>query len=210
MSEKKVVAFLGSPRPRGNTDTLAECVLEGAREVGCTARSFALRTLKIHPCTGCGYCWRKGHPCIFQDDGGMLYDAMSEGDIFLFATPVYWYGPTAIMKAFIDRLVVFNKPEGRPRVKGKAAVLVSAWEEQGMNAVEPMVRLFELGFKHLELRFEASLLYDDMGPKDAAHERPGALESARAVGRTLVAEGGFVATEGGFVATEGGFVAAGI
>lgn len=89
------------------------------------------------------------------------------------------------MKAFVDRLVVFNGPEGRPMVKGKAALLVSAWEEQGMTAAEPMVRLFELSFRHLELRFEGSLLYDDMGPKDASRERGGALESARALGRSL-------------------------
>ena len=194
MPQKKVVAFLGSPRPRGNTDTLAECVLDGAREAGCSARSFALRALKVHPCTGCGYCWKKGHPCIFRDDGEMLYHAMAESDVFLFATPVYWYGPTAIMKAFVDRLVVFNRPEGRPLVKGKAALLVSAWEEQGMTAAEPMVRLFELGFKYLGLRFEGNLLYDDMGPKDASRERDGALESARALGRSLGLEPFSVAT----------------
>ena len=189
MPQRKVVAFLGSPRPRGNTDTLAECVLEGAREAGCETRSFALRALKIHPCTGCGHCWKNGRPCIFRDDGEKLYDAMAASDVFLFATPVYWYGPTAIMKAFIDRLVVFNRPEGRPSVKGKAALLVSAWEEQGMKAVEPMVRLFELSFEYLELRFEGSLLYDDMGPKQASTERIGALESARALGRTLAEVG---------------------
>jgi hypothetical protein len=68
-------------------------------------------------------------------------------------------------------------------------VLVGAWEEQGMTAVEPMVRLFELSFAHLELRFEGSLLYDDMGPKQASTERIGALESARALGRTLAEVG---------------------
>jgi multimeric flavodoxin WrbA len=190
MPKRKVVAFLGSPRPRGNTDTLAECVLEGAQEVGCETRSFALRSLKVHPCTGCGYCWRRGKPCIFEDDGALLYEAMAGSDVFLFATPVYWYGPTAIMKAFLDRLVVFNKPEGRPLVKGKAALLVSAWEEKGMKAVEPLVRLFELGFEYLELRFEGSLLFDELGPKDAVVDRPGALESARALGRSLAAENG--------------------
>jgi multimeric flavodoxin WrbA len=190
MQNRKIAAFLGSPRPHGNTDTLAECVLEGAREVGCETQSFALRMLKVHPCTGCGYCWKNGKPCIFEDDGKQLYDAMAGADVFLFATPVYWYGPTAIMKAFIDRLVVFNKPEGRPLVRGKAALLVSAWEERGMKAVEPMVRLFELGFEYLELKFEGSLLLDELGPKEAAVDRPGALESARALGRSLAAEGG--------------------
>ena len=46
--------------------------------------------------------------------------------------------------------------------------------------------LRELGFEYLELRFEGNLLLDELGPKDAAIERPGALESARALGRSLV------------------------
>ena len=185
MGKGRIAAFLGSPRPHGNTDTLAEAVLDGARESGFEAECFALRALKIHPCTGCELCWKKGRPCIFKDDGAMLYDTMARADVFLFATPVYWYGPTAIMKAFLDRLVVFNTPEGRPRVKGKAAVLVSAWEEKGMRAAEPMVRLFELGFEYLELRFTNRLLVDALGPKDAIHQRPDALERARAMGRSL-------------------------
>jgi hypothetical protein len=53
-----------------------------------------------------------------------------------------------------------------------------------------MVRLFELGFEYLELRFEGSLLLDELGPKSAVVDRPGALESARALGRSLAAEAG--------------------
>ncbi len=185
MPDKTLVAFLGSPRPRGNTDLLAESVMDGAREAGYQVTSFALRSLKIHPCTGCGYCWRKGKACIFDDDGQKLYDAMAEASVFLFATPVYWYGPTAIMKAFLDRLVVFNRPEGRPLVRGKSVYLVSAWEEKGMAAVEPMLKLFELGFRYLELKFEGSLLEDDLGPVGAVNDRPGALEAAQALGRSM-------------------------
>ena len=183
--ELKLAAFLGSPRPRGNTDTLAEAVLDGARSAGGEVESYALRALKVHPCTGCDNCWKKGRPCIFDDDGAMLYDAMARADVFLFATPVYWYGPTAIMKAFIDRLVVFNRPEGRPLVKGKAAVLVSAWEEKGMEAADPMVKMFELGFRYLEVRFMQRLLVDGVGPKGAVHEKLDELERARALGRSL-------------------------
>jgi multimeric flavodoxin WrbA len=185
MPTRKIAAFLGSPRAGGNTETLTESVLEGAREVGCETRSFFLRTLNLRPCDACGDCWKDGKACVIDDDGAALYAAMAESDVFLFSTPVYWYGPTAIMKAFVDRLVVFNKPEGRPLVRGKAALLVSAWEEKGMRSVEPMVRLFEMSFEYLELRFEGSLLLDELGPKEAVRDRPGALESARALGRSL-------------------------
>jgi multimeric flavodoxin WrbA len=181
----KVAAFLGSPRPNGNTDTLAAAVLDGARDAGCETVSFALRAMKVHPCTGCEYCWKKGAACIFEDDGATLYDAMARADVFLFATPVYWYGPTAIMKAFIDRLVVFNRPEGRPLIAGKAAVLVSAWEENGMEAVQPLVRQFEMGFRYLELRFVGMLLVEGAGPKGAVREKPDTLARARALGKSL-------------------------
>jgi multimeric flavodoxin WrbA len=185
MGAGKIAAFLGSPRPNGNTDTLARALLDGARESGWGVESYALRALRIHPCTGCGHCGRAGKHCIFHDDGDTLYDAMARCDTYLFATPVYWYGPTAIMKAFLDRLVVFNTPQSRPLVRGKSAVLVAAWEEKGPRAAEPMVRLFELGFEYLELRFGARLLVDGLGPKDAARGNAEALARARQLGRSL-------------------------
>lgn len=185
MKNASLVAVCGSPRPHGNTDTLAEAVLEGARDAGVAVKSFALRSLKIHPCTGCGHCGENGRRCIFRDDGDILYDAMAEADIFLFATPVYWYGPTAIMKGFLDRLIVFNTPSGRPQVRGKRAVLAAAWEEEGMSAAEPMIRLFELGFQYLEIVFTDRLLVDKAGPRDAVRSMTDVLDRARALGRSL-------------------------
>ncbi len=185
MAKASIIAFLGSPRPHGNTDTLAETVLEGARAAGCATGSIALRSLRLHHCTGCGNCNRKGRLCIFRDDGARLYQAAIEADVLLFVTPVYWYGPTSIMKTFLDRLVVFNTPETRPLVRGKAAGLVAAWEEKGPEAAEPMVRLFELGFRYLELRPAGSLLVDGAGPKDAVRGMSGVLERARAFGAGL-------------------------
>ncbi len=181
----RIAALLGSPRPRGNTDTLADAVLEGAREAGLQTERHVLRSLRIHPCTGCDQCWKKGKPCIFEDDGAALYDSMAASDIFLFATPVYWYSSSAILKAFIDRLVVFNRPEGRPLVQGKGAILVAAWEEVGPEAVEPLVRQFELSFRFLGLRFLDRLLVDSVGPRDAVRKRPDLIAKARGMGATL-------------------------
>lgn len=185
MANRSIVAFLGSPRPHGNTDTLAETVLEGARSAGCGVRSIALRSLRLHHCTGCGCCNRKGRLCIFRDDGDLLYQAAIDADVLLFVTPVYWYGPTSIMKTFLDRLVVFNTPETRPLVRGKPAGLVAAWEEKGPEAAEPMLKLFALGFRYLELRHAGTLLVDGAGPRDAVRGMAAALDRARAFGAGL-------------------------
>ena len=182
-------AFLGSPRPGGNTDTLARRIMDGARMSGVETECAELRGLHIHPCTGCERCWKNGKQCIFQDDMTGLYESIARADVLLFATPVYWYGPTAIMKAFMDRLVVFNRPQGRPSVEGKAGILVSAYEEEGPEAAEPLVRMFELGFKYLGIRFIDRLIVDGLGPKGAVLSKPAALERAAGIGRGLIRSG---------------------
>jgi hypothetical protein len=48
-----------------------------------------------------------------------------------------------------------------------------------------MLKLFELGFRYLELRPAGSLLVDGAGPKDAVQGMPGAMERARAFGAGL-------------------------
>jgi multimeric flavodoxin WrbA len=183
----KITAFLGSPRKGGNTDILAQRVLDGAREAGLETETVALRALKFCGCTSCEQCWKvDSQPCAIKDDMLRLYDTIAGSDVLLFATPVYWYAPTAIMKAFIDRLIPFNRPEGHPLIEGKRAVLVSAYEEAGPTAAEPFVRMFELSFDYLGLRFTDKVIVNGVGPKGAVLDKPDALEQAYRIGKSLV------------------------
>jgi multimeric flavodoxin WrbA len=185
----KITAFLGSPRPQGNTDILAKHVLNGAKEAGLDVETIKLRRLKIKPCTGCEKCWqRDGRPCARKDSMLDLYQKIAESDILLFATPVYWYAPTAIMKAFIDRLVPFNRPEGRPLIQGKRVILVTAYEEEGPTAAEPMLRMFDLSFQYLELKTIGRIIADGVGPKGAVLEKPEILNQAYELGLSLSKE----------------------
>lgn len=182
----KITAFLGSPRANGNTDILAERVLSGAREAGLEVESVALRKLEINGCVGCEKCWLvDGLPCVRKDDMQDLYRKIADSDILLFATPVYWYAPTAIMKAFIDRFVPFNREEGRPLIQGKGVVLVTAYEEEGPTAVEPMLRMFDLSIEYLELQTIGRIIADGVGPKSAVLEKPGVLQQAYELGLGL-------------------------
>lgn len=183
----KLTAFLGSPRAGGNTDTLAGRIVAGARDAGLDTEIIALRKLKIAPCVGCEKCWERDAPCVIKDDALPLYQAIAGSDILLFATPVYWYGPTTIMKAFMDRWVVFNRPQGRPLIQGKRAILVSAYEEEDPCAAEPLIRMFELSFEYLGVELMDSLVVGGLGPKDAAHARPDLLDRAYVLGTKLSA-----------------------
>ncbi len=183
----KITAFLGSPRVQGNTDILAQYVLDGAKEAGLETETVQLRRLQIKGCTGCEKCWQKdGRPCVQKDDMHDLYGKIAGSDILLIATPVYWYAPTAIMKAFIDRLVPFNRPEGRPLIGGKGVILVTAYEEEGPTAVEPMLRMFDLSFEYLHLHQIGRIIADGVGPKGAVLDKPEVLKPAHDLGRSLM------------------------
>jgi multimeric flavodoxin WrbA len=114
-----------------------------------------------------------------------VYTKIAESDILLFATPVYWYAPTATMKPMIDRLVPLNRPQGRAHIKGKGVVLVTAYEEEGREAVEPMLRMFDLSFRYLELEQIGMVVADGVGPKGAVLEKPEVLAQAYDLGRSL-------------------------
>lgn len=182
----RLTAFLGSPRKGGNTDILTERVLDGAREAGLDTEAVALRSLKVRGCVGCEKCWQiDGRPCAINDDMAALYDTIAASDVLVFATPVYWYAPTAIMKAFIDRLVPFNRPQGRPLIEGKRGVLVTAYEEEGPTAAEPLIRMFEMSFDYLGLRLTDRIVVDGVGPKGTVLNKPDALEQAHRIGASL-------------------------
>lgn len=180
----KVLAILGSPRKGGNTDILTERVLDAAREAGADIETIALRSLKISPCIGCERCWKvDGRPCAFKDD--MPYQTIADADVLIFATPVYWYSTTAIMKAFLDRFVPFNRPEGKPRIQRKKAVLITAYEEEGPTAAEPLLRMMEMSFEYLHLECAGKLVVDGVGAKGAVLDRPEALSQAIEIGRRI-------------------------
>jgi multimeric flavodoxin WrbA len=101
-SSKTILGIVGSPRKGANTDALVDSVLAGAEEIGATSVKVNLPELEIAPCRACNKCQRDGK-CIQDDDMNELVELMQMSDIWILGTPVYWWGPSAQMKAFIDR-----------------------------------------------------------------------------------------------------------
>lgn len=101
---KKVLLISASPRKGGNSDTLCDEFIRGAREAGNEAEKVFLRDKKIGYCTGCGAC-NSTHKCMLQDDMPGILDKMVRADVIALATPVYFYMMDGQMKTLIDRTV---------------------------------------------------------------------------------------------------------
>jgi multimeric flavodoxin WrbA len=180
----KILGIMGSPRRRGNTHILVSRIMEGAAAEGADTETLFLRKMKIRECDGCHTCW-KDKPCSKRDGMNDAYPLISESDAIVFGTPVYWYGPTALMKAFIDRFVYFNCPENRGKVRGKPAAVAVPYEEEGPEAAELLVDFFERSLAYLEMDLVVQILAPGVGLKGAILEREDLLARARDLGRRL-------------------------
>ena len=105
----KLVAINGSHSgKRGYTHFLIEKLFNGAKEEGADCVEIALAELKINICKGCGVCNTEKHllKCIYEekDDVAMIFDKMREADIIIYATPIYVFNMSGLMKVFFDRM----------------------------------------------------------------------------------------------------------
>lgn len=154
---KKILGVVGSPRKNGNTDILVSTVLAGAKAAGAQDNLIRLGELHIRECDGCHVCWN-GKPCPKNDDMAALYEEINRSDGFVFGTPVYWYGPTALMKGFIDRFVYFNWEENRKGIRGKKAIIIIPFEEKDQETVDPVISFFEKTLQYLEIELIHQLI----------------------------------------------------
>ena len=99
---KKVVIISASPRKGGNSDTLCEEFRRGCEEAGNQVVKISLRDKQINFCKACYYCKKAGE-CIQQDDVPAILQQMTEADVIVLATPVYFYTMNGQLKTLIDR-----------------------------------------------------------------------------------------------------------
>ena len=181
---KRILGIVGSPRRNGNTHLLVSKILEGAGETGSSTECVFLRDLNIKECDGCHVCWQ-GKECSKKDDMNLIYPKLIESDVIVFGTPVYWYGPTALMKGFIDRFVYFNCPENRKKIRSKSAVIVVPFEDTNPETIAPLELFFEKCFQYIEMNFIDRIIVPGVTEKGEVLNHKEYLKKAFEIGKNL-------------------------
>lgn len=100
----RILILTGSMRRDGNTDLLAQAFAAGARE-NHEVEIVSVANYSVSPCVGCNSCFtREGNECFQNDAMTKIYEKLKTTDILVIASPVYFYGISAQLKAVIDRL----------------------------------------------------------------------------------------------------------
>jgi multimeric flavodoxin WrbA len=109
----KVVSLLGSPRPASNSSAIAQQFMKTAAELGAETLSFELNHLNYRGCQGCYVCKTTLERCVLKDDLAEVLDAVSQADILVLATPIYFGEITSQLKGFMDRTFSYLVPDYR-------------------------------------------------------------------------------------------------
>ncbi len=181
---KQILAIVGSPRKGGNTDLLVEEALKGAAGQGAQTEKVFLADLKIGGCKACEACLRNEVEwCIQQDDMIPLYEKILAADAILQGTPVYWWGPSAQLKAFMDRWYALNGSK-REKLKGKQVALICAMGDTDPATARHVIGMFQDSFSYLGMPFENQLVVSAHQPGEVASNQE-ALREAWNLGNFL-------------------------
>ena len=110
---RQIVVFDGGPRNTkfSKTTFMVNHFCRGAESAGAEIEYIKLKDMKINSCTGCFTCWTKTPgECIFDDDMTDLRLKYRKADLIVFASPLYIFSVTGIMKNFLDRIIPNMKP----------------------------------------------------------------------------------------------------
>ncbi len=174
----QVLGIVGSPRIGGNTDTLVDEVLAGAAEAGASTEKIILNKLEIKPCQACNSCYKTGQ-CAQKDDMTELLDKMLESDLWILGTPVYWWGPTAQFKAFLDR---WYHPKHQ-EFKGKRVIMVVPLGGGSETYARHTTGLLEDVFSYLNIELVEKVLAPGFNRRGDVKNDANLIEKARKAGK---------------------------
>ena len=126
---KKAVIILGSSNSQGNTRILVNSISE--------KMSIDVIDLKKYTINHFDYKSQS------DDYISLITNLIDNYDTFIFATPVYWYAMSGILKSFFDRLtdlLTIQKDIGR-RLRGKNMIVITSAANDNLG------KLFFLPFK---------------------------------------------------------------
>lgn len=100
----KITVITGSPRVKGNTNTMVEAFANAAQAAGATVARFDAAKLNMAGCRACMACYKTGHACAFEHGFDPIAESVLASDVVVFAIPLYWFSIPGQIKSVIDHL----------------------------------------------------------------------------------------------------------
>jgi multimeric flavodoxin WrbA len=188
---KKILIINGSPKKDGNTTVMVEWFKQGAASKGADVEIVRSAFLKYKTpgCISCRACQKSAkYECCIEDEAKPVLAKMAEVDVIVFATPLYFFGPSAQLKLIFDRMFSLYKWDNdagtmETPLTGKTLVLLaSAFEDIGLDVLE---KPFALTAQYTMMKFESVLVANAGVSGEIAKKWPKTREKVIAIGSDI-------------------------
>jgi len=178
---------MGSPRVKGNTDLLLEEALRGAQKGQAEVEKLVVDKMKITPCREYYGCLKDGN-CVIRDDMDIIIPKLLEADGIIVASPMFFYGVTAQLKALIDRCqalwvrrnVLKTLPDST-----KKGVFIGVGATKGKQLFEGSILTIKYFFQAFGVEYSDELLVRGVDKRGEIKEHPDMLKEAFTLGERL-------------------------
>jgi multimeric flavodoxin WrbA len=145
----KIITLLGSAKKKGNTATVLGWVEEELTRRGHQIERVYLNAKSINGCLGCAKCrqFPDEVACVQSDDAPDILERMIAAEAALFASPIYFWGFSAQIKALIDRgyslVTNYHQPGHTSLLEGQRQALLVTGADGYQNKAEPVFTAFD-------------------------------------------------------------------
>ena len=122
-----------------------------------------------------------------------IHGEIQNSDLLIFASPLYWWGVTGLMKTFIDRLYLYYPRSNTGRIAGKKAIIITPMHvnetEHGKiifnSEIEPIKMTYHYILTRLGVDIADMVFYPGLNNKGDAKEIKEYLNNAYKIGKGL-------------------------
>jgi multimeric flavodoxin WrbA len=159
----KIMTVLGSPRKLGNSAKILEWAEEELRALGHDVERL---DLVDHPFKGCAECYHcKEDPltahCAHTDEGNEIFLRLIGCDGFIVASPLFCWGFSSQLKAFIDRMFCLVTPmvgKNHSLIEGKRAAMIITCAGPEEDNADIMHTVFQRAMNYVQCENKAALI----------------------------------------------------
>ncbi len=186
MDNKRILVINGATRVNGNTDIILSKLITSALQTDVQIKQIDVRKKKIKDCIGCYQC-NDNTACSIKDDMVEVYEEINKSALIIFASPIYWWGVTGIMKVLIDRLYLYYSDLNKPFIAGKKAIIISPMNmNSDIYKSKIFLDFYKIVFDNLNMILVETCLFGNVNEKGVIQKNSEYLNQINQLGKTLI------------------------
>ncbi len=159
----KIMMIFGSPRKLGNTAKVSAWAEEELRAMGHEVEHLDLTDHPFRGCAGCYHCKEDPHTphCAHTDEGNDVFGRLIGCDGFILASPLFCWGFSSQLKAFVDRMFCLVTPMAGGNfslIEGKRAAMIITSAGPVEDNADIMHTVFQRAMNYVQCENKCDLI----------------------------------------------------